>query len=272
MKNTIATNPNGNNPTPYNNPQLVTVSIDTTRVSLNEWVFSYATTNERGELVRTTATATTNKSGRVYLPTSALGLDNFKNLDITDKVKYQALPSSLSVDYRLTKRSPQEQALKALTTTVTTYADIDNNLTTLKRVLEDIGNGVATINEASKGATLVDNIVGATLNEYGYNLLIEKIERKQSTLEKYQKAPLPEYMGEEAKREIEDGNKKAVAELQKELSSLGRDKAEVLDLVKPLQELGKKCLDYYNNAKKEASEKMRASIAKAVALANLFNK
>lgn len=271
MKNNqIQLNPNGNNPTPYKNPQLITVSIDTARISQGTWVFHYATTNERGEVVKTTATATANDKGRIYLPTTALGLDTFRPLDITEKVKYQALPSSLSVDYRLTKRSQKEQALKSLTTTITSFADIDNNLEALKRVLLDIDNGTATINEASKGASLVENIVGATLNEYGYNLLLEKIERKQSTLEKYKTAVIPECISEENRKKLEDGNRNEVESIGNELSQLGREKAKILALVEPLQDLGKKCLEYYNNGKREASEKMRASIGKAVELANLF--
>jgi hypothetical protein len=266
----VQANPNGTTASKHNKPTIVTLSIDTTRFSQNTFGFVYATTNEKGEVYKVTATATANDKGRIYLPTNALGLENFKTLDITDKVKYMANPSCIAIDYKLTKRSPKEQALKSLTTTVATADDIANNERALERILDDMSNGTATIDEALKGAKLLCGIVGATLVEYHYSEVIEAIEKKQSTLEQYKKAQIPDGISEATAQAIRNGNEAEAKAINEALAQLGRERATIENLVKPLQDLAQKCTDYYNNGKNEQSIKMRSNIASVRSLANKY--
>lgn len=266
----VQANPNGSTTSKYNKPTIVSLCIDTARYTKDSFGFTYATVNESGEVYKVSATATANDKGRVYLPNEALGLDKYKRLDITDKVKYMACPSVMSITYRVTKRSPKEQALKQLTTTVATADDIANNEQALERILDDMSNGTATLNEALKGAKLLDSIIGATLNEYKYNEVQEAIEKKQSTLEQYKKAQIPEDISEATATAIRNGNEAEVKSINEALSQLGRDKATIEELIKPLQDLAKKCTEYYNNGKNEQSIKMRSNIASVRSLANKY--
>lgn len=267
---TVQANPNGSTASKYNKPTIVSLCIDTARFTKDSYGFTYATTDEKGSVYKVTATATANDKGRVYLPNDALGLEKYKRLDITDKVKFMACPSVMSITYRMTKRSPKEQALKQLTTTVANADDIANNEQALERILDDMSNGTATLDEALKGAKLLDNIIGATLNEYKYNEVQEAIEKKQSTLEQYKKAQIPDGISEATATAIRNGNEAEIKSINEALAQLGRERATIEDLIKPLQALAQKCTDYYNNGKNEQSIKMRSNIASVRSLANKY--